>query len=95
MNHILPVSPGEILREEFMRPLNLTQYKLAKAIGVSPIRVSQIVRTQRKITPDTALRLAYTFGNSARFWLNLQAQYDLAVEGEHFEYKGLDKLQTA
>ena len=71
--------PGEILLHEFMKPFKLTQYKLAKALDVPPIRISQIIRGKRAITPDTALRLSRYFGNSAEFWINLQAGYDLKI----------------
>lgn len=72
-----PIHPGEILLEDFMKPLGITQYRLAKDIGVSPIRISQIVRGERSITVDTAMRLARYFGTSAAVWLRLQVRYDL------------------
>lgn len=72
-----PIHPGEILNEEFLRPLNLSQYRLAKAIGVDPRRIHAIVHGQRAITAETALLLARFFGNSASFWMGLQSQYDL------------------
>src|SRR5512139_1338569 len=74
-----PIHPGEVLLEDFMKPLSLTQYRLAKDIGVTPIRISQIVNGQRAITVDTALRLARYFGTSAAVWLRLQVRYDLEV----------------
>jgi addiction module HigA family antidote len=74
-----PVHPGEVLAEDFMKPLGLTQYRVAKDIGVAPLRISQIVRGQRSITADTALRLARYFGISPDVWLRLQAGYDLEV----------------
>ncbi len=74
-----PVHPGEVLLEDFMKPLGLTQYRLAKDIGVPALRISQIVRGQRAITADTALRLARYFGTSPDVWLRLQAAYDLEV----------------
>ena len=80
MDEILsPIHPGEVLLEDFMKPLGLSQYRLAKDIGVTPIRISQIVNGQRAITVDTALRLARYFGTSAEVWLNLQIRYDLEV----------------
>ena len=84
MDKILsPIHPGEVLLEDFIKPLGLSQYRLAKDIGVSPIRISQIVNGQRSITVDTAMRLARYFGTSAVVWLRLQARYDLEVaEGE-------------
>ena len=75
-----PTTPGEVLGEEFIEPFGLTQNGLAKAIGVDPMRVSEIVRGKRAISADTALRLARYFGTSELFWLNLQDAYDLEVE---------------
>lgn len=74
-----PIHPGEVLIEDFMKPLGLTQYRLAQDIGVSPIRISQIVHGERSITVDTAMRLARYFGTSASVWLRLQVRYDLEV----------------
>ncbi len=74
-----PIHPGEILLEEFMKPLGLSQYRLAHDIGVAPIRISQIVNGDRSITVDTAMRLARYFGTSAAVWLRLQVRYDLEV----------------
>ncbi|MEK6661852.1 MAG: HigA family addiction module antitoxin [candidate division NC10 bacterium] len=75
-----PVHPGEVLQEEFLTPLGVSQYRLAKEISVPPRRVNEIVHGSRAITADTALRLARYFGTTDRFWLNLQARYDLEVE---------------
>jgi addiction module HigA family antidote len=75
-----PVHPGEILAEEFLAPLVISQYRLAKETGVPPRRINEIVRGTRSITADTALRLSRYFGMSERFWLNLQARYDLEVQ---------------
>ena len=75
-----PVHPGEVLLEEFLRPMAVSQYRLAKSISVPPRRVNEIVHGKRAITADTALRLSRFFGTSERFWLNLQARYDLDVE---------------
>jgi addiction module HigA family antidote len=75
-----PVHPGEILLEEYLKPLGLSQYRLAKDISVPPRRVNEIVHGTRAITADTALRLSRYFGTSERFWLNLQTRYDLEVE---------------
>ena len=72
-----PIHPGEILREEFMKPLSLTQYRLAKDISVPPRRINEIFHEKRTITADTALRLGRYFGNSPRFWMNLQSRYEL------------------
>lgn len=74
-----PIHPGEVLWEDFMKPLGLSQYRVAKDIGVSPIRINQIVHSKRAITADTALRLARYFGTNAAVWLRLQARYDLEV----------------
>lgn len=79
MNTLPPVHPGEVLLEDFMKPLGLSQYRLAKDIGVPALRISQIVRGQRAITADTALRLARYFGTSPDVWLRLQATYDLEM----------------
>ncbi|HVS36260.1 MAG TPA: HigA family addiction module antitoxin [Gemmataceae bacterium] len=75
-----PVHPGEILLEEFLSPLGVSQYRLAKETSVPPRRINEIVHGSRSISADTALRLARYFGTSERFWLNLQARYDLEVE---------------
>jgi len=77
MKKIAPVHAGEILLEEFMQPLGLSQNALAKALHVTPRRINEIVNGKRSITADTALRLARFFGNSAEFWMNLQNKYDL------------------
>lgn len=77
-NNRLPnIHPGEILRLEFLEPLNITPYRLSKDIGVAQTQISEILSGKRSITADTALRLSRYFGNSAQFWLNLQTQYDL------------------
>ncbi len=75
-----PIHPGEILLEEFLEPLNISQYRLAKDIRVSPRRINEIVHGKRAISADTALRLSRYFGSSERFWLNLQTRYDLELE---------------
>jgi addiction module HigA family antidote len=75
-----PMHPGRVLELEFLEPLEITPYALAKAIGVDPPRVYEIVRGRRAITADTALRLARYFGTAPEFWLNLQSHYDLEVE---------------
>jgi addiction module HigA family antidote len=75
-----PVLPGEILMEEFLKPLAVSQYRLAKEIGVPARRINEIVHGERRINADTALRLARFFGTSERFWINLQSRYDLEVE---------------
>ena len=75
-----PIHPGEILLEEFLKPLDLSQYRLAKEISVSPRRINEIVHGKRAVSADTALRLSRFFGTTDRFWLNIQAGYDLEVE---------------
>ena len=79
MELLPPIHPGEILKEEFLQPMGISQHRLAKEISVSPRRINQIVQGKRAITPDTALRLSRYFGMSERFWLNLQTRYDLEV----------------
>jgi len=80
---IAPVHPGEILFEEFLQPLGVTQHRVAVSIGVPPRRINEIVHGKRRITADTALRLARYFGTSDRFWLNLQTRYDLETERDN------------
>ena len=77
MENISNVHPGEILEKEFLEPLNITAYKLSKAIGVQQTRISLIVKGVRGITADTAIRFAKFFGTSPEFWMNLQREYDL------------------
>ena len=76
---LYPIHPGEVLNEDFLLPMNLTQYRLARAIGVDPRRIHAIVHGERAITAETALLLSRFFGNSAEFWMGLQSQYDLEV----------------
>jgi antitoxin HigA-1 len=75
-----PIHPGEVLQEEFLAPLGISQYRLAKDTSVPPRRINEIVRGQRSISTDTALRLSRYFGTSERFWTNLQTRYDLEIE---------------
>jgi antitoxin HigA-1 len=79
MDKLPPVHPGEVLLEDFIKPLGLSQYRVAKDLGVPSLRISQIIRGQRSITADTALRLARYFGTSANVWLRMQARYDLEI----------------
>jgi len=74
-----PVTPGEMLKEEFLAEYGLSQNRLAKAIGISPNRIAEIVNNRRRITADTALRLGLYFGNSPEYWMNLQTHYDLKL----------------
>ncbi|RPI75155.1 MAG: addiction module antidote protein, HigA family [Desulfobacteraceae bacterium] len=85
-----PIHPGEILMEEFLKPMSISQYKLAKDISVPARRINEIIHGQRGITPDTALRLSRYFGLSERFWINLQTRYDLEMEKDHLRDR-LDK----
>jgi antitoxin HigA-1 len=87
-----PVHPGEILLTEFLEPLGVSQYQLAKAVDVPARRINEIVHGQRRISADTALRLARYFGTSARFWMNLQARYDLEIEKDRLGTT-LDEIQ--
>ena len=78
-NEFAPVTPGEMLREEFLAEYGLSQSQLAKALGISPNRIAEIVANRRRITADTALRLSLYFGNSPEFWKNLQTHYDVKM----------------
>lgn len=82
---LTPIHPGEILMEEFLEPMGISQYRLAQDISVPPRRINEIVHGKRAITPDTALRLSRYFGLSERFWINLQARYDLEVEKDRLQ----------
>lgn len=77
---IAPIHPGEILQEDFLKPLGISQYRLAKDISVPPRRINEIVHGKRAVSADTALRLSKYFGTSERFWMNIQVKYDLEVE---------------
>ncbi len=94
-----PIHPGEILLEEFLQPMGISQYRLAQDIGVPPRRINEIVQGKRGISADTALRLSLYFGLSERFWMNLQSRYDLEVEKDKLngrlaqEVKVLDLTQ--
>jgi len=94
---MVPVHPGEIRLEEFLTPLAVSQYRLAKEIGVPARRINEIVHGQRRISADTALRLARFFGTSERFWINLQARYDLKVEKDRLgdALEGIHPLSAA
>jgi len=82
-----PIHPGKILLEEFLEPMNISQYRLAKDISVPPRRINEIVKEQRAITADTALRFARHFGTSAQFWMNLQTQFALETQEDQLEGK--------
>jgi antitoxin HigA-1 len=89
-----PIHPGEILMEEFLRPMNISQYRLAKDIHVPPRRINEIVHGSRAITPDTALRLSRYFGMSERFWINLQTRFDLEVEKDRLQGRLEQEVQV-
>ncbi|MBA4310843.1 MAG: addiction module antidote protein, HigA family [Chlorobiaceae bacterium] len=80
MKKLKNIHPGEVLKEEFLKPFSISQYQLAKDLGIPQTRVSQIINCKRRITADSALRISKYFGNSAKFWLGLQADFDLEEE---------------
>ena len=82
MKKLAPIHPGEILAEEFLTAMAISQYRLAKDIGVPPRRINEIVHGKRGITADTALRLGHYFGMTPQFWMNLQTRYDLETEAD-------------
>lgn len=92
MQKLPNIHPGEVLLEEFLKPMELSQYRLAKDLNIPQTRVSQIVKGKRSVTADTALRLSKYFGTSARFWLGLQTDYDLEASTEALEGE-LAKIQ--
>ena len=94
MEKIPTITPGEILLEEFLKPMNITAYRLAKDTNVPATRISQIIKGNRRITADTALRFSKYFGNSADFWLGIQDEYDLREEKKHIA-KELEKIPHA
>ena len=91
---IPPIHPGEVLFEEFLKPLGVSQYRLAKEISVDPRRINEIVLGRRAITADTALRLSRYFGTTERFWMNLQARYDLEVQREQMGDRLLKEVRV-
>ena len=93
VNEFALVTPGEMLKEEFLAAYGLSQSGLAKAIGISPNRIAEIVNNRRRITADTALRLGLYFGNSPEFWMNLQTRYDLEVAEDKIAAKVLRDVQ--
>jgi len=97
MTTIAPIHPGEILMEEFLEPLEVSQNRLAVAIGVPPRRINEIIHGKRRVTADTALRLSRYFGTTDRFWLNLQVRFDLEVEKDHLgnALDGIEPLKAA
>jgi addiction module HigA family antidote len=97
MKKIEPITPGEILEEEFLKPLNITPYKLAREINISATRISEILKGKRRITIDTALRLSKYFGNSVEFWIGIQNEYEIRKEKEILkdELKHIPTLERA
>lgn len=93
MSKLNNIHPGEILEEEFLKPMGITAYKLSQAIGVPQTRTSQIIKGRRRITADTALRLAKFFGNSSKFWLGLQNDFDIEEEKQNIK-KELELIET-
>ncbi|MEA3504010.1 MAG: HigA family addiction module antitoxin [Bacteroidota bacterium] len=93
MNELSNIHPGEILLEEFLKPMRITAYRLSKDLEVPQTRISQIIKCKRKITADTALRLSSYFGNSAKFWLGLQNDYDLE-EGKKNHTKTFNRIKS-
>jgi len=89
-----PVTPGEMLKEEFLKEYGLSQNQLAKAIGISPNRIAEIVNNRRRITADTALRLSLYFGNSPEFWMNLQSHYDLKMARSELQPKDIKRIRA-
>ncbi len=87
MRKLKPIHPGEVLMEEFLIPMNLSQNKIAKDIGVSPRRINEIVHGKRRLTAETSLRLAHYFNMSPQFWMGLQMDYDLDVEADRIAEK--------
>ena len=88
-----PVTPGEMLKEEFLAEYGLTQSHLAKAIGISPNRIAEIVNNRRRITADTALRLSLYFGNSPEFCMNLQTHYDVKIARRNLDAKDIKRIK--
>lgn len=95
MEKLPNIHPGEVLMEEFLLPLKISAYRLSKEIGIPQTRISEILKGNRRITADTALRLSYFFSNSAKFWLGLQNDYDLEEEKErkNDEFKNIKKFE--
>jgi antitoxin HigA-1 len=89
-----PVSPGEMLREEFLKEYGLSQNRLARAIGISPNRIAEIVSNRRRITADTVLRLGLYFGNRPEFWLNLQTRYDLKLARRQLSPEAAERIRA-
>jgi antitoxin HigA-1 len=95
MEKLLNIHPGEILLEEFLKPMNISAYRLSKDLGIPQTRTSEIIKGNRSITADTALRLSYYFGNSAKFWLGLQNDFDIEEEKKikASDFKRIKRIQ--
>ena len=93
-NEFAPVTPGEMLKEEFLREDGLSQNQLAKAIGISPNRIAEIISNRRRITANTALRLSLYFGSSPEFWMNLQTHYDLKVARRNLKPEDAKRIRS-
>jgi addiction module HigA family antidote len=93
-NEFAPVTPGEMLKEEFLGDYGLSQNQLAKDIGISPNRIAEIISNRRRITADTALRLSLYFGNSAEFWMNLQTHYDLKMARRNLKSRDVKRIKA-
>jgi antitoxin HigA-1 len=93
-NAFAPITPGEMLRDEFLAEYKLSQNRLAKAIGISPNRIAEIVNNRRRITADTALRLSLYFGNSPEFWVTLQSNYDLKIARLNLKPKEAKRIRA-
>jgi len=89
-----PVTPGEMLKEEFLTEYGLSQNQLARAIGISPNRIAEIISNRRRISADTALRLSLYFGNSPEFWMNLQTHYDLKVARRNLKPEDAKRIKS-
>jgi antitoxin HigA-1 len=89
-----PVTPGELLKEEFLAEYGLSQNQLAKAIGISPNRIAEIVNNRRRVTADTTLRLSLYFGNSLEFWMNLQGHYDLKMARNDLKPEDIKRIKA-
>ena len=93
-NVFAPTTPGEMLKDEFLAGYGLSQNRLAKAIGISPNRIAEIVNNRRRITADTALRLSLYFGNSAEFWMNLRTHYDLKMAKRNLKPQDVKRIKA-
>jgi addiction module HigA family antidote len=96
MERLANIHPGEVLQEEFLKPLEVSAYKLSKDIGIPQTRISEILKGRRRITADTALRLSYYFGTTPKFWLGLQDDYDLEEEerAKKSEFENIKRLEN-